>query len=106
VAFLVPEEGTSLGCDDLVIPKAAREIALAHAWIDFLHDPEVAAENTRFLSYLCPEPGRLREARGRSPAEPGHLHRPEGPREERGHPRPRRGHAKYVKVWDEIKAAN
>jgi len=106
VAFLVPEEGTSLGCDDLVIPKAAREIALAHAWIDFLHDPEVAAENTRFLSYLCPNRAayeKLGDEVRRNPAifiDPKVRAKSEAIRDLGV------DNAKYVKVWDEIKAAN
>jgi spermidine/putrescine transport system substrate-binding protein len=105
VAFLIPEEGTSVACDDLVIPKAARETALAHAWIDFLHDPDVAAENTCFLSYLCPNRAayeKLGDEIRKNPAiflDPkirakSEVIRDLGP-----------DNAKYVKVWDEIKAA-
>lgn len=54
VEFAVPREGTSISCDDLVIPVDAREVELAHAYINFLHDPQVAAENTDFIQYLCP----------------------------------------------------
>jgi spermidine/putrescine transport system substrate-binding protein len=54
IAFAVPREGTSLSCDDLVIPADARELELAHAFVNFLHDPRVAAENTDFIQYLCP----------------------------------------------------
>jgi len=54
VAFASPREGAALSVDDLVIPAGAKEAGLAHAFIDFLHDPAVAAENTTFLGYLCP----------------------------------------------------
>lgn len=54
IAFAVPIEGTSVACDDLVIPKDAQQVELAHNFINFLHVPEVAAENTEFISYLCP----------------------------------------------------
>jgi spermidine/putrescine transport system substrate-binding protein len=54
VRFVVPEEGTVMSCDDLVIPAGAREPVLAHAFIDFLLDPAVAAENTAVIYYLCP----------------------------------------------------
>jgi spermidine/putrescine transport system substrate-binding protein len=54
IVFAVPREGTSISCDDLVVPKDARAVELAHAFINFLHEPEVAAENTEFIQYLCP----------------------------------------------------
>lgn len=54
IVFVVPKEGAALSCDDMVIPKDAREVDLAHAFINFMHDPEVAAENTEFIYYLCP----------------------------------------------------
>ncbi len=54
IVFAVPEEGTSFACDDLVIPKDAPNADLAHRFVNFLHDPAVAAENTEFISYLCP----------------------------------------------------
>jgi len=54
VMFAIPVEGTSISVDDLVIPKAAKEVSLAHAFINFLHDPQIAAENVIFLNYLTP----------------------------------------------------
>ncbi len=105
VAFLIPEEGTSVACDDLVIPKTAREMALAHAWIDFLHEPDVAAENTRFLSYLCPNRAayeKLGDDVRKNPAmflDPATRAKSEVVRDLGA------DNAKYVKVWDEIKAA-
>ncbi len=54
IAFAVPAEGAALSCDDMVIPQDAENVDLAYAFINFLHDPEVAAENTEFISYLCP----------------------------------------------------
>jgi spermidine/putrescine transport system substrate-binding protein len=54
VDFAVPREGTVISVDDLVIPKGAPRPDLAYAFINFWHDPRVAAENTTFLKYLCP----------------------------------------------------
>ena len=54
IEFAIPEEGTSIACDDMVIPKEARNVELAHKFINFVHDPHVAAENPEFISYLCP----------------------------------------------------
>jgi len=54
VAYAVPKEGTSIASDDMVIPKGAREVDLAHAFINFIHTPDVAAENIEYVYYLCP----------------------------------------------------
>jgi spermidine/putrescine transport system substrate-binding protein len=54
VAYAVPQEGVSLPCDELAIPAGARQAELAHAFINYLHDPRVAAENTEFAFLLCP----------------------------------------------------
>jgi spermidine/putrescine transport system substrate-binding protein len=105
VAFVIPQEGTSIACDELVIPKAARERALAHAFINFLHDPDVAAENTAFLSYLCPNRAaydRLSPEIRNNPAiflDAAVRARSEVVRDLGA------DNAKYVRVWDEIKAA-
>jgi spermidine/putrescine transport system substrate-binding protein len=54
IGFAVPREGTSISCDDMVIPKDARQVELAHRLMNFLHDPEVAAQNSDFIGYVCP----------------------------------------------------
>jgi len=54
IVFAIPREGTSISCDDLVIPVGARQVELAHRFIDFLLRPEVAAENTDFIGYRAP----------------------------------------------------
>lgn len=54
VAYLLPTEGFSIACDDMVIPKDAQEPDLAHEFINFMHDPANAAENTDYVYYKCP----------------------------------------------------
>ena len=51
IAYAVPVEGAEMFFDNLAIPKDARHGAEAHAFIDYLLRPEVAAKNTNFLSY-------------------------------------------------------
>jgi len=105
VAFVIPQEGTSIACDELVIPKAAKEVALAHAFIDFLHDPEVAAENTRFLSYLCPNRAAYEKLGPEVRNNPA-IFLDEAVRARSEIVRDLgKDNAKYVRVWDEIKAA-
>ena len=51
IAYALPVEGAEMFFDNLAIPKDARHGAEAHAFIDYLLRPEVAAKNTNFLSY-------------------------------------------------------
>jgi spermidine/putrescine transport system substrate-binding protein len=54
VEILIPREGVTIGCDEMVIPKTAKQTALAHALINFLLDPDIAAENMEWMGYYCP----------------------------------------------------
>ena len=38
----------------MVIPKNAQEVDLAHKWIDFMLDNEVALKNTIYVGYTSP----------------------------------------------------
>jgi spermidine/putrescine transport system substrate-binding protein len=105
VRFFVPEEGTIISCDDLVIPADAGEVALAHAFINFLHDPAVAAENTEFIYYLCPN----KDSYPLLPAEirdnPGIFIKPEIRARSEMIADIGAANALYVKVWDRLKSA-
>jgi spermidine/putrescine transport system substrate-binding protein len=54
IRIFVPQEGTSCPCDDLCVTKGAAEVDLAHAFINHLCDPAVAAENMENLGYRAP----------------------------------------------------
>ncbi len=105
IAFALPVEGAALSVDDLVIPVTAMEAGLAHAFIDFLHDPAVAAENTAFLGYLCPN----REGYGLLPPElrndPAVFIDPELRAKSEVIMDLGAANALYVRIWDEIKSA-
>ena len=51
IAYAIPNEGAQLWFDNLAIPNDAPDAAEAHALIDYLLRPEVAAKNTNFISY-------------------------------------------------------
>ncbi|WP_439887097.1 extracellular solute-binding protein [Pseudomonas sp. MBLB4123] len=51
VRFVVPDEGSVLFIDNLVIPRSARRADLAHRLIDYLLQPEVAARITEETLY-------------------------------------------------------
>jgi putrescine transport system substrate-binding protein len=51
IAFAIPKEGTQMFFDNLAIPKDAGNVAEAHAFINYLQRPEIAARNTDLVSY-------------------------------------------------------
>jgi putrescine transport system substrate-binding protein len=51
IGYAIPKEGAQLWFDNLAIPKDARNLAEAHALINYLLKPEVAAKNSNFISY-------------------------------------------------------
>lgn len=57
IRIFIPKEGASFPCDDLCIPKDAKEPDLAHKFIDHLSSPDVAAENMEWIGYRAPNKG-------------------------------------------------
>ena len=51
IAYVIPREGALMWFDALAIPKDAPHPAEAHAFIDYMLRPEVAAANTNFVAY-------------------------------------------------------
>ncbi len=54
LAFAVPEEGSNLWFDNVIIPKSSAHPAEAEAFINFLCDAEVAKANTEYIGYSTP----------------------------------------------------
>ena len=52
--YVVPEEGSNLWFDNMVIPKTAKNVDGAHQFINFMLDPEIAAQNTEYVGYSTP----------------------------------------------------
>ena len=55
--IFIPKEGAAFSCDDLCIPKGAAQADLAHAFINYVTGPEVAAENMEWIGYRAPNSG-------------------------------------------------
>jgi putrescine transport system substrate-binding protein len=51
LGYAIPKEGAQLWLDNLAIPSDAPHVAEAHALIDYLLKPEVAAKNTNYVFY-------------------------------------------------------
>lgn len=52
--YVVPDEGTPFGLDNLVIPAAASDVALAHAFLNYLMIPRVSANIADYTAYASP----------------------------------------------------
>ena len=105
IAFAMPKEGGTISCDDLVIPKSAKEVKLAHAFINLLHEPAVAAQNSNFTRYLCPNKDAYPQLDESIRGNPGIFLAPELRAKCEILADLGADNAKWVKVWDEIKAA-
>jgi putrescine transport system substrate-binding protein len=51
IGYAIPKEGAQLWFDNLAIPKDAKNVAEAHAFIDYLLRPDAAARNSNMISY-------------------------------------------------------
>ena len=57
--FAVPKEGSNVWFDNVVIPKTAKNVEAAHAFINFLNDAKIAARNTEYIYYSTPNAGAM-----------------------------------------------
>jgi len=55
--FVVPEEGAILWTDNMAIPKGAQHPNAALAMMDYVYDPEVAAQVAEYVNYIAAVPG-------------------------------------------------
>lgn len=54
ITYSVPEEGSNLWFDNMIIPSTAANVDGAHQFINFMLDPEVAAQNADYVGYSTP----------------------------------------------------
>jgi spermidine/putrescine transport system substrate-binding protein len=54
VRVVVPADGTMIWLDSMAIPRAASEVELAHQFINYLLEPEVAVQNAQHVHYATP----------------------------------------------------
>lgn len=54
IDYIVPEEGSNLWFDNIAIPRTASNLEGAHAFINFMLNPEVAAQNADYVGYSTP----------------------------------------------------
>ena len=59
LAYAVPNEGSNKWFDNVIIPKSSTHTAEAEAFINFLCDAEVAAQNSEYIGYSTPNKAAL-----------------------------------------------
>jgi spermidine/putrescine transport system substrate-binding protein len=57
VRFAFPESGATSWADTMVIPKGSPNAAAAAQWMNFVYDPEQAAQITAWVGYVSPVDG-------------------------------------------------
>ncbi len=56
VGFYIPESGTNIWVDGMVIPKTSKNNELAHKFINFMLQPENAKQNAEWVGYSTTHP--------------------------------------------------
>lgn len=64
MGFYMPETGTNLWSDAMVIPKNAENPELAHAFIDYVCTYDAAMDNSSFVGYTSPNEEVMNELSG------------------------------------------
>jgi len=54
VTFIYPKEGYPCSCDEMAIPATAKNVELAHAFINMVYDPDWAAKNIGYTGFCSP----------------------------------------------------
>lgn len=55
IQFTIPEDGTNYFVDAMCVPDASQKKEYAEAYLNFLCDPEISAENVSYIGYATPE---------------------------------------------------
>lgn len=58
--YVVPSEGSNLWFDNLVIPKTAKHFKAIYAFLNFMLEPQNAAQNAEYVGYATPNKAALR----------------------------------------------
>ncbi|MEZ4628379.1 MAG: extracellular solute-binding protein [Eubacteriales bacterium] len=59
MAYAVPQEGSNVWFDNIIVPKTSQHTTEAEAFINFLCDAEVAAQNSDYIGYSTPNAAAL-----------------------------------------------
>jgi spermidine/putrescine transport system substrate-binding protein len=107
VGFVLPKEGFSIACDEMVISSQAPNPELAHKFINYLYDAQVAKKNMEYVMAPMPVAPALAalddDVKSKVVVPPETLRRGEVLKDFDENPEVRE---LYVKAWDRIKATD
>lgn len=64
MGFYLPNQGTNLWCDAMVIPANAKNVNLAHAFMNYVCSYEAAYDNSAYVGYTSPNQEVMEELSG------------------------------------------
>lgn len=64
MGFYLPESGTNIWCDAMVIPSNAKNVELAHEFMNYVCSYEAAYDNSSYVGYASPNREVLEELSG------------------------------------------
>ncbi len=64
MGFYMPESGTNLWCDAMVIPANAKNVELAHVFMNYVSSYEAAYDNSSYVGYTSPNQEVMDELSG------------------------------------------
>ena len=107
VGFSLPKEGFTVACDEMVVAADSKKVDLAHKFIDFCYDPDIAAANMTEVCAPMPVapafPKLEEKLRKLVVLDADTLKKGEVIRDFSDQPAV---HKLYVDAWDKIKAAS
>ena len=65
IEFVIPDEGAVRWFDTMIIPAGSPNVAAAGAWMNYVYDPENAANITEWVQYISPVIGVRQVLAGR-----------------------------------------
>ena len=106
IGFSLPKEGFVIAFDEMVIASDSKQVELAHKFIDFCYDPDIAAQNMTEVCAPMPIaqafPKLEEKLRKLVVLDPATLKRGEVLTDFSDQ---QEVHKMYVKAWDKIRAA-
>ena len=106
IVYVIPKEGATVFIDNLAIPADARHAELAHAFIDFTLEADVAAEICETMRYSSPNRAAWPKLSEPDPPEHRGLPAPRRARPPRAGARTSaRRRSLYDELWTEVKSS-